>query len=440
MVQLRRHQPRGDAPPARRERARRAGVRHAPATGGAAAVVDVDRAGAQPRGPRADARGRAARLGEAGAALRRRLRLGAGRAAWVRARVRLAAPALWAPGRPRLTTCGSRSPASRGCTTRVGLRELRWDGGRAAASTAGRSSCTARRSTRTPPAAATRCAPADMDAIVARLKAIGANATRSQHPLTPALLERLDAAGILVWQGVGPVDAPGAWTSTHAGARARAPMRRVRTTSCRPQTHPSVIAWNLANEVAGNGHDGGQREPTSPRAARALHRLDPGRPVALDVWGTHLPERAGAHLRATSTRSARRTTRAGTTAPARRRPRRAPAIARLLRRLQRAFPGKVARRHASSAPRPTRRNPPGAPGEHRVPGAPAGPPHRAPTAPTRGSTGCSSGTCRTSPLAPDLRRRLDPQAGARHPLARGINQKGLFTYGGRRSRRPPRRR
>ena len=48
----------------------------------------------------------------------------------------------------------------------------------------------------------------EMDAAVNRLKRIGANATRAQHALSPALLERLDAAGILVWQGVGAVRRP----------------------------------------------------------------------------------------------------------------------------------------------------------------------------------------------------------------------------------------
>ena len=121
-------------------------------------------------------------------------------------------------------TCGS--PASRrwsrcaggpgrgGLTARVGLRELRWGGGRLQLNG---------QPLRLRGASLQEDAPgrgdalprADMDAIVARLKAIGANATRSQHPLSEALLERLDAAGILVWQGVGPVDAPG------AGRRAR---------------------------------------------------------------------------------------------------------------------------------------------------------------------------------------------------------------------------
>ncbi len=130
-----------------------------------------------------------------------------------------------------------------------------------------------------------------MDAIVRRLHAIGANATRSQHPLNPALLERLDAAGILVWQGIGPVDSPGAWTATTPALR-RQGLRRVRLDVVQARTHPSVLTWNLANEVANNGHAGGQAQFIDS-AAQLVHRLDPGRPVAVDVWGTHMPVAAG---------------------------------------------------------------------------------------------------------------------------------------------------
>jgi beta-galactosidase/beta-glucuronidase len=217
------------------------------------------------------------------------VRLEARRAAWLRARVRLAHPALWSPQHPRLLRLRLAVPGESGYGARVGLRELRWNDGRLRLNgrhlvlrgasihedAAGRGDALRAR---------------DMDAVVARLRAIGANATRAQHPLSPALLERLDAAGILVWQGIGPVDSPGAWTSTTPARRARA-ERRARLSVL--QVHPSVIAWNLANEIAFNGHRGGQAAYVA-RAAGEARRLDPGRPVALDLWGTHLPSVAGA--------------------------------------------------------------------------------------------------------------------------------------------------
>ena len=133
--------------------------------------------------------------------------------------------------------------------------------------------------------------PADMDEIVGELKALGANATRAQHPLSAALMERLDAAGIMVWMGIGPVDAPGAFTSNTPALR-RQSVRRVRTSLLQLQTHPSLIAWNLANEVAGDGHPGGQAGYID-EMARELKRRDPGRLVALDVWGAHPPREPG---------------------------------------------------------------------------------------------------------------------------------------------------
>ena len=131
----------------------------------------------------------------------------------------------------------------------------------------------------------------DMDTIVAALEDLGANATRAQHPLNPALLERLDAAGVLVWMGVGPVDAPGAWTSR--GPRLEAQAReRVRDSVAQLQTHPSIFAWNLANEAAGQGHPAGQA-PYIDAAAQELQRRDPSRLVALDIWGSHPPREDG---------------------------------------------------------------------------------------------------------------------------------------------------
>jgi hypothetical protein len=129
--------------------------------------------------------------------------------------------------------------------------------------------------------------PSDQDRLVAELKAIDANATRTQHPLDEGLLERLDAAGIMIWQGVGPTDAPGAWTSRGA-RRVQTAKDRVRTTFRQAQLHPSIITWNLANEVAGGGHPNGQIPYVDSMAAE-LHQIDPSRPVALDIWGAHPP-------------------------------------------------------------------------------------------------------------------------------------------------------
>jgi hypothetical protein len=56
-----------------------------------------------------------------------------------------------------------------------------------------------------------------------------------------------------------------------------------------------VLAWNLGNEVARNGHTGGQAGYIDT-AAQMLHQMDPGRPVAVDVWGSALPPDASGLL------------------------------------------------------------------------------------------------------------------------------------------------
>ena len=218
------------------------------------------------------------------------VQLARGARATVHTQVRVQRPHLWEPGHPSLAKLRLEVPGESLFTASVGLREVSWKGGRLELN--GEPLKLRGASLQEDaPGRGDALTDADADAIIARLKAIGANATRSQHPLSEALLDRLDAAGILVWQGVGPVDAPGAWTSRTPVQQRRA-IRRVRLNVLQARLHPSVVAWNLANEVAGNGHDGGQPEYVDT-AAQLVHRLDPGRPTAVDVWGTHMPDRAG---------------------------------------------------------------------------------------------------------------------------------------------------
>jgi hypothetical protein len=208
----------------------------------------------------------------------------------VRAQVRIRDPALWAPGHPELYDLQLYVPGESSWHSRVGLREIRRDGARLLLN--GRRLVLHGASIQEDaPGHGDALTARDMDAIVARLRRIHANATRAQHPLSPALVERLDAAGILVWQGVGPVDSPGNWVEVTPQMR-RLARERVRTTVDQLQTHPSILAWNLANEVAGQGHSGGQAGYIDGMA-RELRRTDPGRPVALDIWGTHPPTFAG---------------------------------------------------------------------------------------------------------------------------------------------------
>jgi beta-galactosidase/beta-glucuronidase len=223
-----------------------------------------------------------------------KVRLAPGETRRVATRVVVKDPALWAPGSPSLYALHLAVPGESAWNDDVGLREIRREGEKLLLNG---------KQLRLHGASINEDAeghgdaltPADMDAVVRELQAVGANATRAQHALSAPLLERLDRAGIMVWQGVGPVDAPGAWTSS-TKALAHAARERVRVSVRQEQLHPSVIAWNLVNEIAGNGHDASQVAYVRDMA-RELHRRDPGRLVAVDLWGSHPPSHVGAIYR-----------------------------------------------------------------------------------------------------------------------------------------------
>ena len=201
--------------------------------------------------------------------------------------VRIEEPKLWSPQTPNMWDLALEVPGEATYRARVGLREvatrgpelllngspIRMRGASIHEDVFGRGD---------------GLRPADQDRIVTQLRMIDANATRSQHPLDAGLLERLDAAGIMIWQGIGPTDAPGSWTS-RGEHRAKVAKERARTTVRNDQLHPSIITWNLANEVAGGGHPEGQI-PYVDSMAEELKRVDPGRPTALDIWGAHPPK------------------------------------------------------------------------------------------------------------------------------------------------------
>ncbi|MFL5844191.1 MAG: glycoside hydrolase family 2 protein [Solirubrobacteraceae bacterium] len=216
-----------------------------------------------------------------------RVTVPAGESRLVEARVRIHDPKLWAPDTPTLHDLVLTVPGEAQWSGRVGLRQITWRGrdifinghrlhlhgaslhedayGRGNALTA-----------------------ADMDGLVGELEEVGANVTRAHHPLSPALLERLDAAGILVYQEVGPNDPPGGFSLKTPELR-REGRRRIRVTIGQLQIHPSIFAWTLANEAAGRGHNDGQR-PFVDHVAQELHRIDPGRMVGVDLWGTYVPD------------------------------------------------------------------------------------------------------------------------------------------------------
>lgn len=216
-----------------------------------------------------------------------RVRVPAGGSRIVRARVRIANPALWSPDDPELHDLALEVPGEAGWKARVGLREITWRGRNVYIN--GRRmyfhGASLHEDARGRGSALTGT---DMDGLVSDLQRVEANVTRAHHPLAPALLERLDAAGILVYQEIGPNDPPGGFSLKTPELR-RQGRQRIRVTLDQLQRHPSIFAWTLANEAAGRGNSDGQR-PWVDNVAQELHRRDPGRMVGVDLWGRYVPD------------------------------------------------------------------------------------------------------------------------------------------------------
>lgn len=347
-----------------------------------------------------------------------------GQTATVSTSVSVPEPALWSPASPSLYELTLAVGQESSYTARVGLRQFTWHGGRVYLN--GRRllvhGATIQEDALGQGDALT---PADENAIVAELRAIGANAVRAQHPLDPALLERLDAAGILVWQGIGPVEGAGNWYSNTPGLLADA-ERQARTAVLADQLHPSIFAWNLVDEVAENGRDGAEVSYVHTLSSW-LHAHDPTRMVAVDVWGDHPPQHPGALYREAD--AIAETDYSGWYDN----PRNSPAavsaeIARRLHAMQRTFPGKVLMISEFGA-ESNGLNPSGAPGSYAFQSALLARHIRAYTTDPQLS-GMFVYLLRDYPLTPTFQGGSIHSVLPRLRLIEGLNQKGLFTYGG----------
>jgi hypothetical protein len=333
-------------------------------------------------------------------------------------------PALWSPSQPNLYTLSLSVGQESAYTARVGLRQLTWRQGRILLN--GRQLKLHGASIQEDAEGhGDALTPGDQDTLVSELQAIGANAVRSQHPLEPALLERLDAAGILVWQGVGPVEGASRWYST-TPALQREAEQQVRTAVLAAQLHPSIIAWNLVNEVARNGADAAEVSYVQT-LTDWLHLHDPTRMVAVDVWGDHPPVHAGSLYR--NVDAVAETDYTGWyDTPLLSDSRQRVAMRARLRAQERTFAGKVLIVSEFGAESNTL-NPSGAPGSYSFQSSLLAR-HIAVYAADPKLSGMLVWDLRDYPLVPSF------QGGSIHfklpslKLIEGINQKGMFTYGG----------
>jgi hypothetical protein len=264
----------------------------------------------------------------------------------------------------------------------------------------------------------------DMRRAVAELRAVGANATRAQHPLAPALVERLDRAGIAVWQQIGPVDSPGQWGARTPALAGQARMD-VRDDLRANRLHASIVAWSVGCEVAGNGRPG--QAAFVDAAARELHAADPGRGVGVDIWTNHLPAHPGLLYRSLDA--------VGFTSylgwyerPGLSTARQAAALRARVRHVQRRFPDKavlVAELGAEGTPDGSGTAPGGRGYQAALLGAQLRGLHRA-----RDLTGVFVWVLRDFAVNPAFRGGTATRLFPDYRAVYGLNQKGLFDYAG----------
>ena len=126
---------------------------------------------------------------------------------------------------------------------------------------------------------------ADMDRMVSDMKALGANVTRAHYLLSEGLLERLDRAGILVWN-----EAP-IWQRDHGAhilwrpAERRKALETVARTVIAARSHPSVLTHSVANELSFTPDGKPGTRIFLDRARVLAGDLDPTIPISVDTKG-----------------------------------------------------------------------------------------------------------------------------------------------------------
>jgi len=120
---------------------------------------------------------------------------------------------------------------------------------------------------------------AQMRQRIAWIKQLHATVVRAHYPLAPEMEEMADRAGILLWSEV-PVYQVGNPYLGDPAWRARA-LALLKDNIRANRDHPSILLWSIGNELP---------TPVTPNeagyiraAVRAVHQLDPGRPVGMAV-------------------------------------------------------------------------------------------------------------------------------------------------------------
>jgi beta-glucuronidase len=198
------------------------------------------------------------------------------------------APVLWSPDAPRLysatITLRERGRIVQRERRQVGLRSVQVKGGHLWLNNR-RIQLRGASIHEDMPGSGAALTDADMDRIVADLKELGANVTRAHYLLNDGLLDRLDRAGIMVWN-----QAPiwqrdtGAHLLWQPSERLRA-LRTVRRTVTAARSHPSVLTHSVANELTFTPDDKPGTRRFLLEAQAQARDIDPTVPISVDIKG-----------------------------------------------------------------------------------------------------------------------------------------------------------
>ncbi len=210
--------------------------------------------------------------------------LHAGESGRVRFEIPVADPELWSPASPRMYDATITTQSAGGRPTqvdhqRVGLRSVKVVGGMLELN--GRQLDLRGASLQEDvPGRGPALTDADMDRIVAELKALHANVTRAHYALNERLLDRLDEAGIMVW-GQAPIYHRDRLLETQP--QRDAALATLRGSVLADRTHPSVITHSVANELSVIPDAVPGTKAYLDAAVRLTRDLDPTLPVSVDL-------------------------------------------------------------------------------------------------------------------------------------------------------------
>jgi hypothetical protein len=120
----------------------------------------------------------------------------------------------------------------------------------------------------------------DEQRVVDDLRAVHANVTRAQYPLSEELLDRLDRAGILVW-----TEAPiyNRDDLLHTAAQRRVALSTLGGAVLATRNHPSILTESVANELTPTPDEVPGTKTYIDAAVHVVRELAPAVPVSIDV-------------------------------------------------------------------------------------------------------------------------------------------------------------